>query len=263
MNTEASALPYGREFYLGQQDGSLRSAAVIVPHLLEAFAPRSAVDVGCGVATWLSVLNRAGVPDVVGMDGDYVDRSMLKIPGERFVPTDLRRPPPVSRSFDLALCLEVAEHLPEANAEGLVRHLTSLAPVVVFSAAVPGQGGTDHINEQWQDYWRSRFAAQGFAAYDLIRPLIWTDERVEFWYRQNVVCYIREGDPAASGLVPVADEVSLNFVHPALFRLARQEGEMFLSKALRMIPRLALNAVRRRLPAHLAPGGEAAGRQPG
>jgi SAM-dependent methyltransferase len=247
MNAEAKPTPYGREFYLDQQDGSFRSAEAVVPHILLAFGPGSVVDVGCGVGTWLSVVEREGVQDVVGMDGDYVDRSMLKISRENFVSADLRMPLPVKRSFDLAMCLEVAEHLPEAVAAELVRQLTALAPVVVFSAAIPGQDGTDHINEQWQDYWRARFAAEGFAAYDVIRPRIWNDDRIEFWYRQNIICYVKAGHPAAAGLVPVPEAASLNFVHPALFQRTREQADMFLSRAVSMLPRLAAKAMKRRI----------------
>jgi SAM-dependent methyltransferase len=254
MTEEAKPTPYGREFYLDQQDGSLRSAAAVVPRILEVFEPGSAFDVGCGVGTWLSVIEQSGVQDVVGVDGDYVDRSMLKIAPDRFVAADLRKPLPVSRTFDLAMCLEVAEHLPEAAGEALVRQLTALAPVVVFSAAIPGQAGTDHINEQWQDYWRARFAAEGFAAYDVIRPRIWNDDRIEFWYRQNIICYIKRGHPSADGLTAVADDASLNFVHPALFRQACRQADMFLSKAVRMLPRLAVKAMKRRIPSRSAAG---------
>ncbi|WP_165585312.1 bifunctional 2-polyprenyl-6-hydroxyphenol methylase/3-demethylubiquinol 3-O-methyltransferase UbiG [Roseococcus sp. SYP-B2431] len=256
MNAAATSTPYGREFYLDQQDGSLRSAAAVVPHILESFHPGSVVDVGCGVGTWLSVVRQAGVQDVLGLDGDYVDRSLLKIPPADFLSADLRQPLPVVRGFDLAMCLEVAEHLPEAAGAALVRQLTALAPVVVFSAAIPGQAGTDHINEQWQDYWRARFAAEGFAAYDVIRPRIWNDDRVDFWYRQNLVCYVRAGHPVAAGLTPVAEGASLNFVHPALFQRALEQADMFLSRAVSMLPRLAAKAMKRRLPGARAPDRE-------
>lgn len=238
-----TATPYDAGFYLDQQDGSLRSARVVIPMLLEAFRVRSAVDIGCGVGTWLSVLRDGGVDDVIGIDGDYVDRAMLKIPGQRFVAADLRQKLPVDRGFDLALCLEVAEHLPPALGEALVGHLTSLAPVVAFSAAIPGQGGTDHINEQWQDHWRVRFAKRGFRPYDVIRPRIWRNGQVEFWYRQNLVCYARDPQPF---LLSVPDEVSLDLVHPELLDVTRRRGDMYLTKAVSMLPRLATAAARRR-----------------
>ena len=95
----------------------------------------------------------------------------------------------LERRFELALCLEVGEHLPERSAPALVESLAAAAPVVLFSAAVPGQGGTSHVNEQWPPYWERLFAEQGMRKYDVIRPLIWCDRSIESWYRQNIYIF--------------------------------------------------------------------------
>jgi 2-polyprenyl-3-methyl-5-hydroxy-6-metoxy-1,4-benzoquinol methylase len=80
--------------------------------IIAAVQPNTVIDVGCGVGTWLAVLAENGVADVWGIDGDYVDRALLEIPEERFLPHDLTKPVRLERRFDLVLCLEVAEHLP-------------------------------------------------------------------------------------------------------------------------------------------------------
>jgi SAM-dependent methyltransferase len=245
--TATAAGTYDAGFYLDQQDGSIRSARQVLPGLLTRFNIASVVDLGCGVGTWLSVVREAGIEDVLGLDGDYVDRNMLKIPQAQFIAADFREEIPVKRHFDLALCLEVAEHLPPATGDRLVEHLTELAPLVVFSAAVPGQEGADHVNEQWQDYWRERFLVRGYFAVDLIRPRIWLNERVEFWYRQNIVCYCTEAFIAQHALTPVDAEASLNQVHPALLMQTRAQAQMYLSKALYMLPKLARDAWTRRV----------------
>src|SRR5204862_3532668 len=141
---------------------SLRSARAVVPLVMELVRPASVLDVGCGLGTWLAAFAEAGVADFLGMDGDYVDRAKLKIPAERFRAADLTNPPSPGRTFDLAVCLEVAEHLPEKASPRLVELLATAAPVVLFSAALPGQGGTRHINEQWPAFWQRLFAARGF-----------------------------------------------------------------------------------------------------
>ena len=116
---------------------------------------------------------------------------------------DLNQDIGVSRRFDLAMSVEVAEHLPAARAASFVGTLARLADVVLFSAAVPGQSGTFHINEQWPTYWISLFAENGFNPIDVIRPAVWTDERVGFWYAQNVFLYANanglEIAPVAAG----------------------------------------------------------------
>jgi len=188
----AGPTPYDAAFYADQADGSLRSARAVVPHVLELVRPVSVLDVGCGLGTWLAAFAEAGIADFLGMDGDYVDRGKLKIPIERFKPTDLTNPPHPDRTFDLAMCLEVGEHLPERASPKLVELLTTAAPIVLFSAAIPGQGGTNHINEQWPAFWESLFAARGFVRLDAIRPKIWRDNRVVWWYQQNAFLYVRE-----------------------------------------------------------------------
>lgn len=180
---------YGAEFYEGQRDGALSSARVVVPLILDLLQVGSVCDVGCGVAPWLRAFRESGVADVVGLDGGHVDAAMLQIPAELFLPRDLAQPILLDRYFDLAVSLEVAEHLPPARAAGFVHDLTALAPIILFSAAIPGQGGRNHVNEQWPDYWARLFAERDYVPADVIRPAIWDDEAVEWWYRQNTILY--------------------------------------------------------------------------
>jgi hypothetical protein len=180
---------YSANFYEAQQDGSMASAEIIAPLVLQLFPSQSMVDVGCGVGGWLRAFSQLGVSDYLGFDGDYVPREMLKIPSDRFRATDLAKLTSVGRRFDLACSLEVAEHLPASSARTLVGALVEAAPVVLFSAAIPDQGGQDHINEQWQSYWHALFVERGFVAIDCIRPAVFGDARVEWWYRQNVLVY--------------------------------------------------------------------------
>lgn len=197
-----------------------RSAAeVIVPLIIAMVSPRSVVDIGCGIGVWLAACRRAGIDDVIGTDGDYVPRSQLLIPGNRFVAADLTAPFDLGRRFDLAISLEVAEHLTEAAAEGFVASLVQIAPVILFSAAIPGQGGPGHVNEQWQEYWRSKFAAVGYVACDAIRPLVWGDNRVDYYYQQNILVYVATGELGRHPrLTSAIAGRSVDLVHPWLFK---------------------------------------------
>jgi SAM-dependent methyltransferase len=172
---------YGSEFYKKQSGGSFESASVIVPLVLRLFKVNSVVDVGCGVGGWLHEFATNGVSDYLGIDGDYVPRDQLRIPSERFKSVDLRVITDVGRKFDLACSVEVAEHLPESSADDFVAMLVAAAPVVLFSAAVKGQGGVNHLNEQWPSYWAKRFRAHGYSAFDCIRPQIYDDRRIQPW----------------------------------------------------------------------------------
>lgn len=182
---------YTEEFYEIVREGSKESAKEIIPIVFEFIQPKSVIDVGCGVGTWLSVFQAFGVEDVLGIDGDYVDKNALEIPKERFLTFDLKSPFKLNRQFDLVVCLEVGEHLPKECAETFVESLTQLAPVILFSAAIPFQGGTDHVNEQWQDYWVKIFQNKGYVAIDCIRNRVWENKRVEFWYAQNMLIFAK------------------------------------------------------------------------
>ncbi|MEW9838272.1 class I SAM-dependent methyltransferase [Mesorhizobium marinum] len=184
-----------------------------MPLVIDAVCPASVVDVGCGVGTWSAAFLSRSI-EATGVDGAYVRTEDLQIPADRFQTIDLDKPPPARSigSFDLAICMEVAEHLKPANAEGLVAFLTDLAPNVLFSAAIPGQGGRGHINERWQSYWVSLFTRRKMHCHDIIRPAIWSSPGVRRWYAQNAFLFTREprADLAASSL-------PLDLVHPQIF----------------------------------------------
>jgi SAM-dependent methyltransferase len=206
---------YTENYFAELRDGSAQSARQIVPLIVELFHPRSVIDVGCGVGTWLAVFRDHGITKIMGVDGDYINRRQLLIADDEFLPFDLRRPLEVKQQFDLVLCLEVAEHLPADCAASLVGSLVRLAPVVVFSAAVPFQGGVAHINEQWPTYWVERFNAEGYAAVDCLRPKIWENEAVEWYYAQNLLCFTRKDQLNRYSLADNACRHSmLTVVHP-------------------------------------------------
>jgi SAM-dependent methyltransferase len=184
--------PYTSDFYRKQAPESRRSAEAIVPLVVDLVRPRSIIDVGCGVGAWLSVFIEHGVEDVFGIDGEWVDRALLRIPERHFSSFDLEKPFRIDRQFDLAMSVEVAEHLPAECAETFVDSLVRLAPVVLFSAAIPFQGGTHHLNEQWPDYWAGYFHERGYVAVDCLRKKIWRNENVDWWYAQNLLLFARE-----------------------------------------------------------------------
>jgi hypothetical protein len=144
---------------------------------------------------------------VHGVDGDYVDRQRLLIDQEQFDAVDLARPLELLRRFDLVQCLEVGEHLPAAASAILVESLVRHGDVVLFSAAPPGQGGTQHINERPLEFWRKLFYQSGYHAYDFLRPLIFENAAVDPFYRYNAVLYAIDAAnlPADVATTRVAD----------------------------------------------------------
>jgi len=209
---------YDSAFFQQHVTGSLTSARAVLPVLFRYYKPESVVDVGCGLGTWLKAAMDLGVTDVVGLDGDYVDRNMLMIPEANFHPTDLRRRIAVDRRFDLAISMEVAEHLPYHRSETFVRDLVALSDVVLFSAALPYQGGVDHVNEQWLEFWAILFQRYGYVPCDVFRRQFWGDHTVEFWYSQNLVVFCTKKHAAKT--FPrefLASGRPLSYPHPLTF----------------------------------------------
>lgn len=166
-----------------------KSAEAVVPIILNLFNIKSVLDVGCGTGTWLKVFHDYGIKDICGIDGVYVDINSLVIESKYYKALDLCNEFNLNKYFDLVICLEVAEHLPEESAEKLVQSLVNHSDIIIFSAAIPGQGGQNHLNEQWPLYWSNLFKTVGFERYDLIRPYIWTERNVDIWYRQNIFVF--------------------------------------------------------------------------
>lgn len=167
-------------------DHSAKTVAELVGGWLR---PASVVDFGCAQGAWLAAWQQAGVATVQGVDGDYVDRKSLRIAADAFVARDLAQPIDLKRRFDVAMSVEVAEHLAAAVAAPFVATLCQHADIVLFSAAPPGQGGEHHLNEQPYGYWRDLFAAQGYGCFDAIRPQLVDDSKIQPWYRYNLFLY--------------------------------------------------------------------------
>lgn len=197
------------------------SAAAVADEVLRYVSPKSLIDLGCGNGAWTKAFADRGITDYLGVDGPWVDPAWLDIPAEHFRQDDLAVGSKIDRTYDLAISVEVAEHLPESSADGFIATVTKAAPVVLFSAAIPFQGGTGHVNEQWPTYWKAKFAAQGFVAVDVLRRPLWDREDIAFYYRQNLSFYVRESVLADYPLLAAAHEqlggTVPDLVHPEIW----------------------------------------------
>lgn len=213
---------YDKTFYdtirPGTQESARWVAPVVLDHLKLGIAPLRVIDVGCGEGWWADQFARLGC-EVIGIDGEYVQGSPL---GDRFIPHDLTRTMPehLHGRFDLAVSLEVAEHLPEWRARTFVEELCELAPVVLFSAAIPGQGGTGHINEQWPSYWVELFDENGYHGSGALRWEIWDNPNIENWYRQNLLVFAQD-TTSLPDLFDTPTAAPHSLVHPVLYNARR------------------------------------------
>lgn len=231
--------PYSTRYYEALKEDSAGSARVAVPHILKLFPARSVLDVGCGSGTWANIYAGAGC-EILGIDGAEVRLDQLQIPEKFFERRNLVEPLRLTRKFDLVNCLEVAEHLPGSRADTFVADLCAAGDVVVFSAAVPGQGGTHHVNEQWPSYWVERFRRHDFVPLDCLRPLLWAESAVAWWYAQNLLAFVRRSrlsDYAAAQATSLPWPTDL--VHPRAYVRATVPSQMsprMLKEVARALP---------------------------
>ena len=218
---------YGDAFFKNRHQKTVYSAETILGNVLQEIPEvNSAVDFGCGVGTWLSVLNDQGVTTVQGYDGFWVNTELLEIPAQCFTQVNLEESVALDRRFDLAISLEVAEHLQPGAADTFVETLTSAADFVLFSAAIPAQGGNQHVNEQWQQYWCDLFEKREYQAVDLLRTRIWNDNKIPIWYRQNILLFVQqERMSELKSNAPAETGFPVSVVHPEMYQSKVEQME--------------------------------------
>ena len=223
---------YSKRFFAPYENGSRSSAREMLPFVFSLLAHDAIVDVGCGKGTWLQAAKELGVKRVIGLDGEYLDKSILAIEESEFRPADLTEPIRFDGArFDLAMCMEVGEHLPPSASSTLVASLVSLAPAVLFSAAIPTQGGTGHVNEQWPEYWSKLFKQHEYDCIDVMRQKFWNNHAVEPWYVQNTFLYVNKPSDL---LLPYATEEPFALVHTAILEISRRNAAASASPGYRL-----------------------------
>lgn len=236
-------MKYTSDFFVRRSTLTADSATRILELLWPALHPDSVLDVGCATGLWLAECKRRGASKILGVDGPWVPKQKLEIAREDFLETDLNRALPSDLGqFDLALCIEVAEHLNPTSGDKVIDFLTAHADAVLFSAAVPGQRGTGHTNEQLQSYWYEKFSSRGFTCFDAVRENVWEEDKVNVIYKQNMLLYVQTGTTAYNEInstephvAQVSSPFELNRIHP----------ELFLERSMKNMPGAMEKAIRK------------------
>lgn len=248
---------YGHDFYVDRHQNTAYSARTILSHVLDVLPPvHSAIDFGCGVGTWLAVLRERGISEIQGIDGPWVERDLLEIPAENFRPVNFEETIIHGKRYDLAISLEVAEHISKGSADTFVDSLVGASDFILFSAAVPFQSGVGHVNEQWPDYWTAIFAAREYGVLDFVRKKIWNDRKIPVWYRQNILLFARReriSSGVPTGLGGYENHSPLTLVHPDLYlsKVTQLESEIAemssVSGSFRLFRQAASDWVKKRI----------------
>ena len=246
---------YNDQFYKSLTDGSYISAKHYISILSSLLIkPQKVVDVGCGRGPWLKAFSESGAKELVGIDGDWVRQEHMLDKKIRFYSVDFSSSViknPVNKKFDLAMSLEVAEHLKPEQAITFVNYLTSFSEIILFSAAFSGQGGTDHFNERPHSYWAKIFIKKGYLPYDLFRPKVWGNQEIEVWYRQNTFLYIKSNSKLEKifkekGIEPISEISLMNCIHPDLYQIRVEESKQ-LTQSILKLRKLTINGLIKRV----------------
>ncbi len=241
---------YDFEWHKDHGEKTTTSAERIIDLLAPVLSMDAVLDVGCGDGRWLAAFWARGATTILGVDGPWTDMTRLLIPADQVAIHDLTQPFDLGRRFDMALSLEVAEHVDKTCSEAFVDNLVRHADVVLFGAAIPFQGGFRHVNEKWQSYWANLFDARGYATYDILRHRTWNDDGVHFWYKQNALLYVNRTNIAATDRVSrhIAEQniqqLPLDIVSPEKYAVLASYRQVAFKPLIKELPlRMAEKAV--------------------
>lgn len=231
---------YDDKFYEVVTRSAIQSGEILIPIIQEVFKITSVLDVGCGQGGWLKSWLNNNVDNIYGIDGNYVDLNKLAVPREYFYPADLSRPLNLNKQFDLVQSLEVAEHIGENYDDVFIDNIVRHGKLVMFSAAYPGDGGADHINEKPFSYWQKKFLDRGYFMYDYVRPKLKNNKEIEYWYRYNTFLYIHNSIthtlPQAIKSLEIKDNQAIPLVSPFGYRV---RSKIISKLSVSLITRLA------------------------
>jgi len=225
---------------------SYGAASKICPKLTEIIGvPQSVIDLGGGAGSWCQAFKQIGSSRVCCIDHPSVLTSgRLLIDETEFIPADISKELPPIKPCDLAISTEFCEHIAKSRSEILVDFLTKSSKIVLFSAAIPRQGGIGHINEQRPNFWQALFLERGYQRIDAIRPLILSDSTIPAYLRQNLYLYVE-----SKMVEKIPEKFRQSFI-PDEFEIVETrllERPLGLSEVIREIPLALSRAVKNRL----------------
>jgi 2-polyprenyl-3-methyl-5-hydroxy-6-metoxy-1,4-benzoquinol methylase len=154
---------YGREYYERMdRKEALEDCKKFSEVILANYDQENIIEFGCGTGRLLYDFYNNDV-EVHGLELSKIAQDVSQLPSGKVETHDLKKPYYPKQTYDIVLCVEVLEHLPEYATETIVSSIARSAPVAIVTAATPGQGGTHHVNEQPHTYWMGKFEETGMS----------------------------------------------------------------------------------------------------
>ncbi|MCI9880225.1 MULTISPECIES: methyltransferase domain-containing protein [Methylobacterium] len=233
---------YDFDWHRMHREKTERSAKLTLSIIRDIFDVDSILDIGCGDGIWLKTSRTLGFSVCKGIDGPWTKMEDLQIPKEDIKIGNLENRFEMGRRFDLAISLEVAEHIKNESSDIMVDNLTQHSDLLLFGAAIPYQGGFRHINEMWQSWWADKFAERGYRYFDVVRPQIWHRNDVHYWYKQNALLYVNT--KRSDHIETVENYIRenslntypLNLVHPEKYEDIASYSQIAFKPLLRKLP---------------------------
>ncbi len=240
---------YSNKFFKDFSKTAEESAKELVPLFIKIFKPNSVIDLGCGLGFFIKSFIENGILDVCGIDGDWVPLEDLVIPKEVFIAKDLTIDLDIGRKFDVAISLEVAEHIPSDKVKIFLKNLEKCSNNIIFSAAIPYQGGTGHCNERWQSFWVNYFKHSGYYFID-VRPIIWNNHKIANYYRQNLLIFTKSEsikNEFYKNFYKNFDIYILDIVHPEIWQAKVDPSYISIKEYLFKFPQVLLAFLKRKI----------------
>lgn len=181
--------------------------AAIAETIIKEYQPKRIIDFGCGTGDLAKAFASRGVT-VEAIDG-YSTPDFSGYSNLRFTKVDLNNITAtqtflnqLETKFDLAISIEVAEHLNPDVSSSFIEWMTSMADVIVFSAAVPSQDGDGHINCRSRSDWYQFIKQHNFVIADTLRQYFTSNSRLGLWHKLNIVDYVQKDTAFAKRINP-------------------------------------------------------------
>ncbi len=226
---------YNNNFYGDQSPNNSRliSAKEILKIYFDIFESKKIIDIGCGRGSWLEASKIYGSDQLVGIDGEW---NVKKVPnGIEYIPLNLQNlnkkfiiDNNLENKFDLCISVETLEHLENKYSENFISSLCSLSNNIIFSCAYIGQGGVNHLNENLHSNWAFIFKKYDFYPFDIFRPIVWNNDKISYWYRQNTFLYLKKNSPSFDYMIkkmPYIKNFSfMDCIHPKMYEKKISKG---------------------------------------